>query len=76
MQSVTVITESETQDIPEALPIFVTSMAAAAIIAIRNKLQAFGGAAASADKQGDLLGRLPPREIRELDIELGMLLAG
>ena len=51
-------------------------MAAAAIIAIRNKLQAFGGAAASADKQGDLLGRLPPREIRELDIELGMLLAG
>ncbi len=51
-------------------------MAAAAIIAIRKKLEVYGSDAASADKQTDLLGRLPPREIRELDTELGMLLAG
>ena len=51
-------------------------MAAAAIVAIRKKLEVFGGAVSSAEKQGNLLGRLPHREIRELDIELGMLLAG
>ncbi len=51
-------------------------MAAAAIIAIRKKLEVYGSDAASTEKQTDLLGRLPSRDIRELDTELGMLLAG
>ncbi len=51
-------------------------MAAAAVIAIRKKLELFGGTAGSVEKQDDLLGRLPHRDSRELDIELGMLLAG
>ncbi len=51
-------------------------MAAAAVIAIRKKLDMFGGPAGSAEKPDDLLGRLPHRSSRELDIELGMLLAG
>jgi hypothetical protein len=51
-------------------------MAAAAIIAIRKKLEVYGSDATSTEKQTDLLGRLPSRDIRELDTELGMLLAG
>jgi hypothetical protein len=50
-------------------------MAAAAIIAVRKKLNMFGGTPSSSEKQ-DLLGRLPPSENRELDTELGMLIAG
>jgi hypothetical protein len=51
-------------------------MASAAIIAIRKKLEVYGSDASSADKQTELLGRLPSRELCELDTELGMLLAG
>ena len=51
-------------------------MAAAAIVAIRKKSKMFGGISGSAQKQDDLLGRLPPRDSRELDTELGILVAG
>jgi hypothetical protein len=51
-------------------------MAAAAIAAIRKKSRLFGRGSGSDQKQEDLLGRLPSRESRELDIELGILIAG
>ena len=51
-------------------------MAAAAIIAIRKKSKMLGGMSGSAHKQEDLLGRLPPHNSRELDTELGILVAG
>ncbi len=52
-------------------------MAAAAIIAIRKKIGStlHTGSLAS-DEKHDLLGKLPSRESRELDVELGMLLLG
>jgi hypothetical protein len=49
-------------------------MAAAAIVAIRKKIGSFGHS--QSDEKHDLLGTLPSRESRELDIELGMLLLG
>jgi hypothetical protein len=48
-------------------------MAAAAIAVIRKKLAAGND---QLDQKQDLLGRLPPRESRELDVELGMLQLG
>ena len=49
-------------------------MAAAAIVAIRKKLSDFRRP--DSDEKQNLLGRLPPKESRELDIELGMLQLG
>ena len=49
-------------------------MAAAAIVAIRKKIGSFGHS--QSDEKHNLLGTLPSRESRELDIELGMLLLG
>ena len=64
-----------TVSIEYSLKLRQANMAAAAIVAIRKKV-GHSTRRSESDEKHDLFGKLPSRESRELDIELGMLLLG